>query len=401
MSEYRFKKQASKFLFFILNILLLPLANAEDFHSLKTTQDYPIYCLKNSSTLTLVGNLKRGSTVKVPKDAVPSLLSLESGRRDTSGFYGGVLLNGVSKPSKCLRGSSFYITALIPLGDSNAEVKAIIPTTKPTSVYKSVYLETSQIKKSDSTIAWAIGRNSKRFARVWNKSYAEGELSREEIIKSQKILLELARFSNRERPTPARFLYLPSGSSGARGRQVMATNLSKQIMGNYGFSPAYGAWDVAIYGTANRLGFPQAPCAEFVSEVIRQAYSRAGHSHDEDFQYTIEGQLIFTPWQDGIYGPQSVKGLSDRLVLAGWIPWDPTKYIPLTGAIAMALDSSTPGHTYIVGGKLGRYIVDNGNPKGLDLAKTSLKLSRFKDMYGMGTFFLPPGITPPQWKELR
>jgi|GEM_PF-5772027 len=397
MGESRFRILVGKPLFLVLTFLLLPFANARDFYSLKTNQVYPVYCLKNSSTLTLVGNLKSGSTVQVPTNAVPNLLTLESGRRDTSGFYGDILLSGISMPSKCLSGSSFYITALIPLGDNNSDVRALIPIIQPTSTYKAVYSSTSQIKKSDSTIAWAIGRNRKRFARVWNKTYAEGELSREEIIKSQKILVELSRFSNRETTTPARLLYLPSASSQSRSRQVMATNLSRQIMSSYGFSPAYGAWDVAIYGTANRLGFPQAPCAEFVSEVIRQAYSRAGHSHDEDFQYTIEGRLIFTPWQNGIYGPQSVRGLSNRLVLAGWVPWDPTKYRPMTGAIAMALDSSTPGHTYIVGGKLGRYIVDNGNPKGLDLGRTSLKLSRFKDMYGMGTFFLPPGITPARW----
>lgn len=399
MGKSRFHYLANRSVLILLINLFLFSVKAGDFHTLETTQIYPVYCLKDSSTLTLVGNLKSGSTVKVPVDAVPNLLLLESGRRDTSGFYGGVLLSGISMPRKCFKGSSFYMTALIPLGDTNSDIRPISPTTKPTSTYKSVYTEASRVKKSDSTIAWAIGRNSKRFARVWNRAYAPGELSSEDIVRSQKILKELSRFSNRETLTPGRLVYLPTSTSisQSRSRQVMASNLSKQIMSNYGFSPAFGAWDVAIYGTANRLGFPQAPCAEFVSEVIRQAYARAGHSHDEDFQYTIEGRLIFTPWQDGIFGPQSVKGLSNRLVLAGWIPWDPTKYRPLTGAIAMALDSSTPGHTYIVGGKSGRYIVDNGNPRGLDLAKTSLKLSRFKDMYGMGTFFLPPGITPPRW----
>jgi hypothetical protein len=392
--RYHFLKTS---LLFVSIALLTTSSYAKNYHTLKTTEVYSIYCLKNTSTLTKVGNLNIGSTVKVPTQAVPQLLNLESGRRDTSGFFGDIVLNGVKKPSRCSAKSSFYMTALLPLGDSNAAIEALVPSSSLTTTYKRVYEQNSQIKMSDSTIAWAIGRNSKRFARVWNKSYPSGSLSSEEVLKSKKILRELSRFGNRENTTAARMLYLPSTSADSRQRKSLARNLSKKIMSQYGFSPAYGAWDVAIYGTATRLGFPQAPCAEFVSEVIRQAYVRAGFSHDEDFSYTIEGRLIFTPWQNGIYGPQSVKGLSDRLVIAGWIPWDPSKYQPVTGAIAMALDSSTPGHTYIVGGKKGRYIVDNGNPKGMDLGKTTLKLSRFKDMYGMGTFFLPPGITPALW----
>lgn len=366
-----------------------------DYVQVKLEVVRPLYCLKANNVLTMVTRLAAGTTVAVPRNSLPQLLNLESGERDTSGFYGGVEVANQSIPTRCESANGFYITALVPIHDTTGTVAPLPLEQTPKDVFKAVYQNDGRVRATDSVITWALNRNKKRFKSIWNKTYNPGELSSEELAKSQSILRELADFANRTIETPAGLLYLSTDSRDETRR--LAESFSRQTMSQYGFSPAYGAWDIAILGTATRLGFAHAPCAEFMSEVMRQAYARAGYTHSEDFLETLEERLIFTQWQEGLFGPQSVRGLSDRLMRAGWIAWDPTVYRPLTGAIAMALDAWTPGHTYIVAGLNGQFIVDNGNPRGLDLRLSDLKLSRFRDMYGMGVFFLPPGITPQKW----
>lgn len=355
----------------------------------------PLYCLKPNNVLSVVKNLSKGSAVSIPKNAIPLLYNLESGQRDTSGFYSDVQTANVSMPSRCQKAKGFFITALVPIHDGEGIIAALPLVQTPKASFQKVYNSSGKVRIEEGTIAWGIGRNKKRFKTIWNKTIPIGEISSEDLAKSQAVLEELKNFANRTIETPASLVYLSEDSGD--DLQSIARALSLQTINEYGFSPAYGAWDVAIYGTATRLGFAHAPCAEFMSEVIRQAYARAGYSHDEDFAYTIRDRLIFTPWQNDIYGPQAVRGLADRLANAGWIPWDPSVYKPALGAIGMALDAWTPGHTYIMAGLNGQFIVDNGNPRGLDLRLSSLSLSRFKDMYGHGVFFLPPGITPEKW----
>ncbi len=355
----------------------------------------PLYCELANGLLRKVKTLSAGSIVQVPKGSLPILMDFETGGRDTSGFYAKVLASGHSVPASCKSVSGFYISALVPIYDSRQDIEALPLEVSSNATYKAIYTEAGQVKKSDDTIAWGIGRNKKRFKAIWNKAYAQSDLAREDLERAHAVLRELAQFADRTNPTPSNLVYLDVGEG--QSSEALARSLSLQTMDDYGFSPAYGAWDVAIYGTATRLGFAHAPCAEFVSEVLRQAYARAGYSHADDFNESIREQLIFTPWQNNIFGPQSVRGLADRLALAGWIPWDPSVYRAPVGAIAMALDAWTPGHTYMVAREGGQFIVDNGNPRGLDLRASPLSLRKYRDMYGMGVFFLPAGITPARW----
>lgn len=355
----------------------------------------PLYCELTSGLLRKVKILSVGSTVSILKGSLPVLMDFEAGGRDTSGFYANVLTRGSAVPASCKSARGFYISALTPIYDSHQDIEALPLKASSNATYQAVYTEAGQVKTSDSTIAWGIGRNKKRFKAIWNKTYASGELSLEKRERGEAVLRELTEFADRANPTPSNLVYLEVGEG--ESSEALARSLSLQTMNDYGFSPAYGAWDVAIYGTATRLGFAHAPCAEFVSEAVRQAYARAGYSHADDFKEGIREQLIFTPWQNNIFGPQSVRGLADRLVLAGWIPWDPSVYRPPVGAVAMALDAWTPGHTYLIARDGGQFIVDNGNPRGLDLRGVPLALRKYRDMYGIGVFFLPPGITPSRW----
>ncbi len=355
----------------------------------------PLYCELASGVLRKVKTLSAGTVVSLPEGGLPILMDFETGGRDTSGFYSQVKESGTTLPSYCKSAPGFYISALVPIHSGSEEIAPLALDATSNSTYQAVYSETGQVRKSDDTIAWGIGRNKKRFKAIWNKHYASGELSYEDLARGQAVLAELAIFADRTTPTESNLVYLQVGDS--EDSEAIARSLSLQTMNDYGFSPAYGAWDIAIYGTATRLGFAHAPCAEFVSEVVRQAYARAGYSHADDFKESIREQLIFTPWQNNIFGPQSVRGLADRLAAAGWIPWDPSVYRPPVGSIAMALDAWTPGHTYLIGRNGGQFIVDNGNPRGLDLRQSPLALRKFRDMYGHGVFFLPPGITPTKW----
>jgi hypothetical protein len=155
-----------------------------------------------------------------------------------------------------------------------------------------------------------------------------------------------------------------------------------------GVVPTSGAWTIAVQSTSVRHGFGNVPCAEFMSEVIRQAYQRAGYSVHDDFNAQKKNRLI---WSDSA----AVVNLSKALFIAGWVPWNTALYKPPTGAILMNAWGNTPGHAYISAGDDGRLIVDNGSPQGRDLRKTSQKIINM--MYMTGLFFLPPGVSPERW----
>lgn len=218
----------------------------------------------------------------------------------------------------------------------------------------------------------------KRFGDRVNQGVPMSSLSTAAQTKWTKIYNELKRAGDRKVPSPRELMIIDSGT---------ARSLSVKFE-NEGFVNDIGAWSVAVEGTATRHGFANVPCAETMSEVIRQAYKRAGYSHTEDFNSSKGNKLYWT-------STAAVVELSRSLNVAGWVPWDYTQYRAPAGAIMMHTTGISPGHTYMSGGDDGRIIVDNGSPKGRDLRVTSQSIIGM--MYMTGVFFLPPGIQPQPW----
>lgn len=218
----------------------------------------------------------------------------------------------------------------------------------------------------------------KRFGDRVNKAIPMSSLSTAAQTKWTKIYNELKRAGDRKTASPRELMIIESAT---------AKSLSIKFE-NEGFVNPIGAWSVAVEGTATRHGFANVPCAETMSEVIRQAYKRAGYSHTEDFNASKGNKLYWT-------STAAVVELSRSLNVAGWVPWDYTMYRAPAGAIMMHTTGISPGHTYMSGGDDGRIIVDNGSPKGRDLRVTSQSIIAM--MYQTGVFFLPPGIQPQPW----
>lgn len=228
--------------------------------------------------------------------------------------------------------------------------------------------------------------HKKRFGDQLNREIPLSSLPSNEQRKWLAIYQELVGISDRTRETSRKNLFIDSGSSSQDVE--LAKRYSIQFENN-GTIQKYGAWSIAVLGTASRHGFENVPCAEFVSEMIRQAYTKAGYQMADDFKG--KNYLLWS-------NTAAVVNLASALFSAGWIPWDPYLYKPKTGAIGMHAQATTPGHTYMIAGENGRFIVDNGSPKGRDLFRTS---NYQKDiiglMYDHGVFFLPPGIIPERW----
>lgn len=220
---------------------------------------------------------------------------------------------------------------------------------------------------------------SGRFGKQLNKVIKPSELTAEELKKSQLIMQELSAALDRTRSTSKNYLFIDK-------------NLARQYSMDYetiGTISDFGAWSIAVKSTAPRHGFAHVPCAEFVSELIRQAYKRAGYDVFKDFNSQKKNKLIWTE-------TAAVVKLAQALFIAGWIPWELSKFKPLAGAPTMHFKATSPGHAYIAAGMDGRFIVDNGSPEGRDLGKTSDKIINM--MYLGGVFFLPPGINPEAWE---
>lgn len=149
-----------------------------------------------------------------------------------------------------------------------------------------------------------------------------------------------------------------------------------------------GAWTIATQATAVRHGFENVPCAETQSEILRQAYMRAGYKVTDDFNTKNQNVLIWS-------NTAAVQNFSSALYKAGFIAWDATKYKPMTGSFLMHGAGQSPGHTYVSAGDNGRIILDNGAPQGRDLRNTSQ--ASVEMQYQIGLFFLPPGINPEMW----
>lgn len=200
-------------------------------------------------------------------------------------------------------------------------------------------------------------------------------------VKYTKIMNELVRAVSRETPSPRSLMMMD---------RTLANFHSKEFERS-GLIATHGAWSIAVSATAVRRGFANTPCAEFASEVIRQAYQRAGYDVTDDFSKEKKNQLIW-------HRTASVKGLSNALFKAGWVVWRTHEYRPPAGAIMLKGTGTSPGHVFFAAGADGRWIVDNGSPReGRNLYTT--KLRTLENLYKAGAFILPPGITPKAWDQ--
>lgn len=219
--------------------------------------------------------------------------------------------------------------------------------------------------------------STKRFPKI-NKGVDPSTLSAADRAKWNAIYGELRKAANRTVETPKSYLMIDS----AKAKQA-SLDYEKT-----GVVPLNGAWSIAVQQTAVRHGFQNVPCAEFQSELVREAYQRAGYRVSDDFNTSKGNKLIWS-------STAAVVNFSMALYKAGWIAWDGTKYKPMAGSILMNGSGISPGHTYISASDDGMIIVDNGAPQGRDLRKTSQSIIEM--MFQTGVFFLPPGINPQAW----
>ncbi len=215
----------------------------------------------------------------------------------------------------------------------------------------------------------------RRFGSALNQAAAPDAKAK---AKSLKIMNEIVRAVSRETAAPKDLMFM----------NPTLAQFHSQEYESSGLIATKGAWTIAVANTAVRHGFAKTPCAEFASEVIRQAYQRAGYDLTEDFNRQKENPLI---WRT----TASVAGLSRALLKAGWTVWSTKEYRPPVGAVMLHGIGQTPGHVFFAAGLDGRWIVDNESPQGRDLRHMSL--SGLKLAYKAGAFMLPPGITPQPW----
>ena len=217
-----------------------------------------------------------------------------------------------------------------------------------------------------------------RFGAQLNKAVSRASQNQYDQAKWEAIYRELVLAADRTQVVSGQMMFVS---------QKFAKEASI-LFENNGSIQKIGAWSIAVTGTARRHGFENVPCAEFVSEVIRQAYTRAGYKVTADFNAERKNPLH---WNN----TAAVVNLATALYKAGWIPWESASYRPPSGAPMMHFLARSPGHAYLAAGDDGRFIVDNGSPRGRDLRKTTKKIIGM--MYMHGVFFLPPGFVPQKW----
>lgn len=360
-----------------------------DFKEYKLTSDINVRYLKNN-VLEYKIDLPTGTTISVVDSAQTYHYDFRSSSgelsRSSTGFLSPIQI--VSVPAahqsrfsaatiKSLNqtpGGLFISSSIMGTAQSNdGSVKyAVIAAASAGVDFLKLYDSKGKPKFSYRTSI------TKRFGTQMNKVIPMSSLSVDKQKKWNAIYAELVAAVNRKVATPKSYLIMDKTAA-----QTASINYEK-----YRTVLTGGAWTIATQATAVRHGFPNVPCAETQSEILRQAYKRAGYDASLDFNKTKGNQLIWS-------NTASVKGFSAALYNAGWIPWDSTIYKPLTGAFLMNGSGLSPGHTYIAAGDDGQIIVDNGAPQGRDLRKTSY--SSLNIQYQTGVFFLPPGIIPPKW----
>ena len=346
--------------------------------SIVLTSSMTVRTLK-SDVLEKVGTLPAGTQVSVEDNAQPinNPYKNEKGQEvfSSTGFIGKILIDKSSLSSSQISklnslSSGLYLSAVI-LDQLQTGLEFVaLKAGPPTDGYTTNYQPSGKPKISFTTSI------AKRWPKTLNKVV---KTSGSEKKKWSKIMQEIQRVADRTRNTDKSFFMI----------DPEVANQQSIEFENNGKVPLNGAWSVSVLGTAARNGFQNVPCAEFMAEVIRQAYRRAGYSHFDDFNEKSDNVLSYHG------GAALVTNFSDYLNKAGWIPWDSQIYIPPTGAVIMNRSGKSPGHTYMAAGDNGRLIFDNGSPQGRDLRTTTLKTIEL--MYMNGVFFLPPGFTPKRW----
>lgn len=354
--------------------------------SITITSALEIRTLKNG-VLDLVDKLPAQSTIAILEDAqVVNPPFRDANGNPTFSSTGFLQIQQIEKvPSSATKFTTAYLNQLhaLPGGLYISAVVgqdpsgSVIPAVKPGAAgagYLQYYSAEGKPKKAYTTSL------AKKFGTNFNKAIPMAQLPGADQVKWTKIYEELTRIGNRLVDMPKSLLMI----STAQGTQF-SIDFEKT-----GFVSPEGAWTIAVEGTAKRHGFANVPCAEFMSQVVRQSYKRAGYSHFDDFTKARGNTL------DYVNGAAAVVNLANYMNKAGWIPWDSAVYIPKPGAIMMHQSAQSPGHAYMSGGDSGRIIVDNGMPQGRDLRIT--KAETVGLMYQHGVFFLPPGFIPDKWK---
>jgi hypothetical protein len=345
-----------------------------------------IRVLRNQVLETIV-MAPAGTEIEVPSNSSPVNYNYRKDNGQvafsSTGFFGNVVIIKSGDPAKLSAGKiaeiqqtpgGLFITATIAselLGPGSFFTP--LSAAQPGEGFLQYYQITGKPKFSYSSSI------RKRFPGLVNKAIPMSQLPTQQQSKWNKIMKELVAVSNRTQASMKKYLAIDKKE---------AQKLSLQFE-QKGTVPLWGAWSVAVLGTATRHGFANVPCAEFMSELLRQAYKRAGFKHTDDFNSAKNNKLTYSN------GAAAVVNFSMYLSRAGFIPWDSTQYRPPIGAFLMNGTGNSPGHTYIAAGDSGRFIVDNGSPKGRDLRSTTGRTINI--MYQTGVFFLPPGFIPTTW----
>lgn len=351
-----------------------------------------------SNILELLVQVPRGSEIEVTTGVAPLFYDFRdadgSVKRSTNGFYPNLKLISVPAseqqnfpPSEIdrinnIRDGLFMSSLDLNSGLETGGMIPALPTSgDPDNRYlKYFYPDGKRVRSPYTSI------HKRRFGSQLNREIPMSSLPEAEQRKWNSIYGQLVAMVDRTRETNRKGLFIDSGNA---SQDVEMAKQYSIVFENSGVIQNYGAWSIAVLGTAPRHGFGNVPCAEFASETLRQAYTRAGYRMADDFKGS--NYLIFS-------NTAAVVNLSKALFESGWIPWDPAEYKPKTGSIGMHADARTPGHAYMMAGQNGRFIVDNGSPKGRDLYKTgSYQTDIIGMMYDHGVFFLPPGIIPEHW----
>ena len=344
-------------------------------------QNVALYALQNGVLVSQV-EILAGSQIAVPNDYQLSNADFRNPNggveRSSTGFIFPITIVATAQtlptPMDQLNQISggLYVTAAIngSMQGVSGSFNPLVPA-KPTADYLKFFSDIGQPK-----YAYLKGV-MRRFGDRLNKGVDPSTQSAEDRAKWQKIFSEIKATADRTVETPKSLLMMDHSA---------AKHWSMSFESN-GSVAQSGTWAIAIQ-TAIRHGFPETPCAEFMSEIVRQAYLRAGYDMLKDFNTGIGNELI---WKN----TAAVLNFSRALYKAGWIPWDPALYRPITGAFMMEGIGQTPGHTFISAGDDGMFIVDNASPQGRDLRKTPESIIRL--LYDYGVFFLPPGINPQAW----
>jgi hypothetical protein len=334
--------------------------------------------------LELLVKLPPGTTLSIPGDNIPEihLYRLSSGQteRSSNGFHSRVQILAIRSEFE----KEFTKERIAELNNTINWISVTSLPIRDSGDFPAIFLGTPEADFLQSYEA--SGKPKFNFSRYFQTRFPErlnlriepSTLPEAEFRKWTLIMNELRKAADRSVENSADYLFMPI----EKARQASLEYEQKNIVSST------GAWTIAVKATAVRNGFPNVPCAEFMSEMLRQAYQRAGYDLFEDFNLEKGTYLIWST-------TAAVINLSNTLVRAGWIPWELAAFKPPTGSIMAHFRATSPGHVYMAAGFDGRLIIDNGAPAGRQLFKTTDKT--IKIQYLGGVFFLPPGIIPEAW----